>query len=283
MLDSRNNNSKITQWIATIAMSTLLAIVCLSDIYNTQSNIGLCVALWLLCIIGLFFETKTMQHLRPVMLFGSLVWFGFAAGGCNCILFYVQGFILFLAGNTAFWLSFATIITILILSVIFGPLWCGWLCWLGALQEFIYKQNRWKWLKSQKTKKIFLLIQICAFVALAVWVLVTQRPVLCAYDPFISIFKLKIFNWIGYITVPLLLISSLFIYRPFCRIFCPIGLLLYMIKRLPFAKQLKLKECTHCRKCYTHCKLNAIHHNHVEKTCNMCGECKQTDCKSIIT
>jgi len=256
-------------------------LVCLSKTYNTQSIIGLCIVLWLVCITGLFLKTKTIQQLRPFMLFASLVWFGFLAGGCNCILFYFQGFILFLAGKTAFWLSFTVIIIILILSVIFGPLWCGWLCWLGALQEFIYKQNRWKLLKSAKAQKWLLYIQTGACVALVIWVLITQRPVLCAYDPFISIFKLKIFNWVGYITVPLLLVSSLFIYRPFCRILCPIGLLLYVVKYLPFASQLKLKECTHCRKCHAYCKLDAIHHNHIEKTCNMCGECKQADCKSL--
>ena len=282
MLDSRNNYSKIAQWIAILALSTLTVLVCLSETYNTQSIIGLCVALWIVCIIGLFVKTKVIQYLRPLILFASLVWFGFLAGGCNCILFYFQGFILFLAGNTTFWLSFAVIITILILSVIFGAIWCGWLCWLGALQEFIYKQNKWKLLKSKKAQKGLLYIQTGAFVALVIWVLITQRPVLCAYDPFISIFKLKIFNLIGYITVPLLLISSLFIYRPFCRIFCPIGLLLYVIKYLPFASQIKLHECTRCRKCYTHCKLDAIRDNHVEKTCNMCGECKQTNCKSIM-
>jgi polyferredoxin len=283
MLDSRNNLSKIIQWIATIAMSILIVVVCLSDKYNTQSIIGLCVALWFICIIGLFYNTKTILHLRPFILLASLVWFGFIAGGCNCILFDFQGFILFLLGNITFWLSFSAITTILILSVIFGPLWCGWLCWLGALQEFIYKQNRWKLLYTKKTQKILFLIQIGAFVALVIWILIAQRPVFCAYDPFISIFKFKIFNWIGYITVPLLLISSLFIYRSFCRILCPIGLLLYVIKYLPFASQLKLIECIKCQKCYSYCKLDAISDNRVKKTCNMCGECKQAECKSILT
>jgi hypothetical protein len=141
MLDTRNNYSKITQWITTLALSVLTGLVCLSETYNTQSIIGLCVALWLLCIIGLLYKTKTIQQLRPIILLAYLVWFGFVADGCNCILFYFQGFLLFLMGNSAFWISFTVIILILILSIIFGPLWCGWLCWLGALQEFIYKKK----------------------------------------------------------------------------------------------------------------------------------------------
>jgi len=272
---------KIAMWVATVAISVLLVMVCLSETYNTQSMIGLCVVLLLLCIIGLLFKTTTIQHFRPLILLGSLIYFGFLKSGCACILFYFQGFILFLMGNSAFWLSFTVIITILVLSVIFGAIWCGWLCWLGALQEFIYQKNNWNLLKTKKAQKILLYIQIISFVALVIWIVFTKRPVLCAYDPFISVFRLKIFNWIGYITVPLLLLSSLFIYKPFCRIFCPIGLMLYGVKYLPFAKNLKHTHCTHCQKCYSYCKLHAIQDKQIEKTCTMCGECKKANCKSI--
>jgi len=236
----------------------------------------------LIILIGLLYKTKFIQHIRPFLLFASLVYFGFIDGGCNCVLFYFQGFILFLTGKSLFWFSFVFINAIIILSIFFGAIWCGWLCWLGSLQEFIYQQNKWKLLQSKKSQEILLYIQISAFVALVIWIILSQRPVLCSYDPFISIFRLKIFNWIGYITVPLLLLSSLFIFRPFCRILCPIGLMLYSVKYLPFAKKMKLDHCSNCKKCQTYCKLHAIQDKQVEKTCMMCGECKKTNCKSIL-
>jgi len=282
MLDSRNNYSKIIKWITAVAVGIVTAMACLSNTYNTQSIIGLCVVFLLLCMIGLSYKTTTLQNLRHLILLSSLIYFGFIAGGCPCLLFYFQGFLLFLIGKTTFWISFVVILTIVVLSVIFGPVWCGWLCWLGALQEFIFRKNKWKLLKTEKAQKILFYIQTAAFIALIIWVLVSQRPVLCIYDPFIAIFKLKIFNWIGYITVPLLIISSLFIYRPFCRILCPIGWLLYVVKFLPFAAKLKIMECTNCRKCHSHCKLDAIHDKKVEKTCMMCGECKNSNCNAII-
>jgi len=244
------------------------------------------IALGALIFIGLLFKTKTIQHLRPVILLASLVYFGFITGGCNCILFYFQGFILFILGKSAFLSSFIFIVSLLALSIIFGAIWCGWLCWLGALQEFIYQKNKWKLFQSKKSQNILLYIQMSAFVALIIWVIFTKRPVLCSYDPFISISKLRIFNWVGYITVPLLLLSSLFIYRPFCRI-CPIGLLLYAVKFLPFAKNVKLDDCTNCRKCHSYCKMNAISGSEVlasgrvEKNCIMCGECKKANCRFL--
>ena len=242
-------------WIATVAMSALLVIVCLSETYNTQSIIGLCVVFLLFCIIGLLLKTKTIQQFRPLILLGSLIYFGFIAGGCFCILFFFQGFILFIMGYSTYWLSFTIVITILVLSVIFGAIWCSWLCWLGALQEFIYKQNRWNLLKTSKTQKILHYIQIVSFVALVLWVIWAQRPVLCSYDPFISIFRLRIFNWLGYITVPLVFVSSLLIYRPFCRIFCPIGLMVQSVKYLPFSAKAKNNGCTTCPQCHPKCKV----------------------------
>ena len=280
MLDSRNNYSKIIQWIATFAVCTITTTACMFEEYNTQSIIGLCVVFLLLCAIGISYKTNAIQHLRPLILLGSLIYFGFIAGGCNCILFYFQGFILFLMGNTTFWLSFSVISSILVLTVIFGPIWCGWLCWLGALQEFIFQQNKLNLLKTKKAQKLLIYVQTGAFVAIILWIILAKRPVLCAYDPFISIFTLKIFNWIGYITVPLLLLSSLFIYRPFCRILCPTGWLIYVIKFIPFAKKIQIENCTGCKKCYSYCKMNAIHDKQVDKTCIMCGECKKAKCNS---
>jgi polyferredoxin len=281
MLDSRNNYSKIIKWITAVVVWSITTIACLSNTYNTQPLIGLCVAFSLFCVIGLAYKTVTIQHLRPVILLASLVYFGFIVGGCPCILLYFQGFILFLVGKTFFWVSFAAITTILVLSIIFGPMWCGWLCWLGALQEFIFQQNKWNLLKTKKAQKILIYIQTATFVALVIWIVVAQRPALCRYDPFVSIFRLKIFNWVGYITVPLLLISSLFIFRPFCRILCPIGWLLYIIKFIPFAAKLKIVDCTGCRRCHPYCKLRAIHGKQIDKTCIMCGECKKAKCEAI--
>jgi len=270
-------------WLTTVAMSALLVTVCLSETYNTQSNIGLCVVLVALCFIGFLYKTKTIHHFRPLILLGALVYFGFILTACSCVLFFFQGFVLFIMGNSAFWLSFAFITAIVVLSVVFGPIWCGWLCWLGAFQEFIYKSNKWNLLKTRKAQKILLTIQIVATVTLVLWIVWAQRPVLCSYDPFVSVFRVRIFNWIGYITLPLLLVSSLLIYRPFCRAFCPIGLMLYLVKYIPFAAKLKMTECTGCRKCHSICKLHAIHDKKVEKTCIMCGKCSQAGCKFMRT
>jgi polyferredoxin len=269
-------------WFATVTIGAILVIACLSNTHNTPSIIGLCISLFLFCVVGLLYKTNIIQHFRPLILLISLICLGFIFRGCSCILFYFQGFILFLAGKSAFWLSFTVITAILVLSVIFGAIWCGWICVLGALQEFIFKHNKWNLLKTKKANKILIYIQAVVFVIFVIWTILAKYPVLCSYDPFISIFRLRIFNWVGYISVPLLLVSSLFIYRPFCRIICPIGLLLYVIKYLPFAAKLKILECTNCRKCHTYCEISAINEKKTDNNCMMCGECKKANCRFII-
>jgi len=281
MLHLRKKYDKIVRWIATFLVCTGIVMTFFSDSYNTIPVIGLGVMFLLLCIIGMFFKGNRIQHFRPFILMASLIYFGFIRGGCPCILSYFQGFILFMAGKGAFWLSFVVIVFILFLSVVFGAIWCGWLCWLGALQEFIFLKNELKLLKTKKTQNIIFYIQTVVFVALVLWITSKQFLVLCGYDPFVSIFRLRIFNWVGYITVPLLIISSLFIYRPFCRIVCPIGWMLYIVRYIPFAAHLSILECVNCGKCLTYCKLDAIHNKQVEKTCMMCGECKKSNCKRI--
>jgi len=282
MLDTGNNFRKIIRGITTIAVGALLIVACLSKTYNTISIIGLCTSFFMLCLIGLFFRSTAVQRLRPLILLVSLVCFGFILNGCSCILFHFQGFILFLFGKTYFWVSFTVVAIILVLTVVFGAIWCGWICMLGALQEFIFKQNKWFFLKTRKARKIVFTIQMILFALFVMWISVVKYPVLCSYDPFISIFRLKIFNWLGYITVPLLLVSSLFIYRPFCRIICPIGFLISLLNNFSFTSKLKIYECTNCKKCHTHCRINAIQEKKINNGCIMCGECKKANCKSLI-
>jgi MinD superfamily P-loop ATPase len=62
---------------------------------------------------------------------------------------------------------------------------------------------------------------------------------------------------------------------------CPIGWMMYVMKYLPFAEKLKITECSGCRRCHSHCELHAIHRHEIDKTCNLCGECKMTNCSSL--
>ncbi len=106
--------------------------------------------------------------------------------------------------------------------------------------------------------------------------------------PFKVAFNLFSANLTGYILLGILLLSSLFIYRPFCKAICPAGLIFGWITKIPGASILGIKSsCTGCKTCSTSCDINAItRKDKISKLdnqeCIMCGEC-MNDCnlKSI--
>jgi len=73
-----------------------------------------------------------------------------------------------------------------------------------------------------------------------------------------------------------LLIVSILIYRPFCRVLCPLGAIYALLNKIAFLKMRCDKEkCTSCGNCATVCKIKlepAKKPNSPE--CIRCGDCK---------
>jgi ferredoxin/ABC-type lipoprotein release transport system permease subunit len=103
--------------------------------------------------------------------------------------------------------------------------------------------------------------------------------------PFKVAFNLFSANITGYVLLALLLLSSVFIYRPFCRAVCPVGLILGWISRIPGASILGISnECRGCITCNTACRMDAItRENRVSvmnnPDCILCGDCLDS-CKT---
>jgi polyferredoxin len=173
------------------------------------------------------------------------------------------------------------LLILIILTIVFGKIWCGWLCHLGALQEFLFRNPRMQLLRSVNAQKILHIIQRATFLALGIWILVAQINIVCTYDPFIKIFTLSASGWLAYLLVGALIVSSLLIYRPFCRAICPVGMLLNLTTKLPFANKIVLDGCTECKKCHKYCKMGSIKGGKVDMACIACGECNQSKCEGI--
>ncbi|MGI5821111.1 MAG: 4Fe-4S binding protein, partial [Bacteroidales bacterium] len=186
-----------------------------------------------------------------------------------------------LSGNSTLLIYPTLLIVLIIMTFLFGKIWCGWLCHIGALQEFLYKGERLQWLKSKKSQKILHIIQSSAVVILIIAILITKTNLVCQYFPFVNIFMLQIFNPITYFLVGLVIISSLLIYRPFCRTVCPVGLILNWVSRIPFAKRVRISECKECKRCHRLCKMGSIQGGAIDMSCIACGECSQANCETI--
>lgn len=241
-------------------------------------------ALGITLISGFLVRFQKTRNLRGLILIISLVVLGFYVGGCPCPVMSLHHVIFAIAGISFHWTGMIWFFGLLIVSYLVGKVWCGWVCHLGALQEFLYLPGKIKILQSERSQKIMRWIRIGFFIALIVQILIKRTNLFKTIDPFRVAFNLHSANITGWILLGLLLISSYFMYRPFCKTVCPIGLILGWVSKIPGASILApASGCSGCSVCDSSCDINAItRDNKISKIdnqeCIACGNCV-SDCK----
>jgi len=248
--------------------------------YAKDPNIYEPIAIFLLIgLISFGIKNPTFRKYRSLFLLASVFYLGFYRGACPCMISSWQNSFLILLGVKVKWETLLWFLLLIPGAYLFGKIWCGWLCHLGALQEFLFKALNVKFLQGNKAQKIIKWVQISVFVLWIVQLILTRTNLFCEYDPFKVAFNLISPTTTGYILLAILLVSSVLIYRPFCRFFCPVGLTLGWVSLIPGARKLdKNDTCINCKKCDTACQQRALIHENKETTlrvqdCILCGEC----------
>lgn len=201
-------------------------------------------------------KKRSRQGLVWVAVF-SLAYFGFYREGCICAVGSIQNVALALFNK-----DYAIPLTALLFFLIplifafaFGRVFCAGVCPFGAIQEL----TGFRPVKLPKTVESVMAAIPFIYLALAVLFAATKSQfIICRYDPFVGIFRLNApFTMI--ILGALLLISGIFINRPYCRYLCPYGVLLNIFSRFS-GKHLTITpaECTDCRLCEDSCPYDAI-------------------------
>jgi Pyruvate/2-oxoacid:ferredoxin oxidoreductase delta subunit len=230
-------------------------------------------------IAGILMRIPSARWFRPVFLIVSVVYLGFIAGACPCMISSLQDVVLLGLGKEPNWIKTIWFIGLVPLTYIFGKVWCGWVCHLGALQEFLFINSKQSILQSEKSQRVLRFVRTGLLVVLIGQLLITQTNEFCKIDPFLVAFNLRSATITGYVLLVLLLVSSLFIHRPFCRAACPIGLMLGWVEKIPGAAIIGKKDsCTSCASCLKACKIKAIARDDKKsklenQECIMCGDC----------
>jgi polyferredoxin len=233
-------------------------------------------------LAGFFVRYKSTRKLRPLFLLASVVILGFYRGGPGIISSF-QNTVLFFAGMSGKWVAIVLFLGVLVLTYFFGKVFCGWVCYLGAIQEFLHIKEV-KILETEKAQTIMRRVRYVILAILIIQLIGTQTIEWSKIGPFKVIFNLYSPNITGYVLLAFLLISSLFIHRPFCKMVCPAGLIFGWVTKIPGAHVLGITNtCAGCKTCSISCKINAItRENKVSKLdnqeCIMCGEC-MNDCR----
>ncbi|NIQ06457.1 MAG: 4Fe-4S binding protein [Candidatus Korarchaeota archaeon] len=66
-------------------------------------------------------------------------------------------------------------------------------------------------------------------------------------------------------------VVSIFVYRPFCRLFCPYGAIASLVAKFSLFKLKKGDTCVNCGKCDAKCPTGNISQKYGE--CYLCGRC----------
>lgn len=161
-------------------------------------------------------------------------------------------------------IALAVFLTIVILA---NKYICAWGCQVGTLQDLIFRINQTDKRKAIMGKKIklpFAITNSIRVLFLFVFTLVAflwAIDIIGSIDPF-KIFKPATLGLSGGVFAGLLVLSSLFIYRPWCHFCCPFGLVGWFVEKFSLVKiSVDFESCIACQKCATECPstvMNAI-------------------------
>ncbi len=183
--------------------------------------------------------------------------------------------------------------TLLLFGMLFGRFICGWLCPFGFIQELIHRIPVPKlhhipgiavlrFLRYVITFLFILILPLAAYMVTGI-----GEPAFCKYIcpagtleaavPLLFINK-SLTAAIGWITVwkffllACFLFSMMFIYRPFCRFVCPLGVWYGLCNhRAMLGIAVDKTHCTHCGICHNVCPMEATIAGNSD--CISCGKC----------
>jgi polyferredoxin len=123
---------------------------------------------------------------------------------------------------------------VMLLSVLFGPVFCGWVCPLGTVQEWVGKLGKKLF---RRRYNHFVPARLDRYLrysryGVLLWVLYVTATsgvlVFEAYDPYFALFNFwsTEVTWTALLILSLVLLSSIFVERPWCKYACPYGAVL---------------------------------------------------------
>lgn len=182
--------------------------------------------------------------------------------------------------------NLALLVALFVTTLLFGGIFCGWICPLGTLQDglnWIGKKLRLpqiqvslKWDKFLRWLRVPFLVLVLfeSYLLVKLW--------FADYDPFRLIFG---FHWLsepekilssGWIIIGAFFLLSLLWERFWCRYLCPFGLVVQWVSMISWFKiRWHKRECLECNICSKNCPLGlTVTDAKLNSTpCNDCLQC----------
>jgi polyferredoxin len=254
----------------------------------------------LFCLIGLGLLMKSWSRRRVRFIFLFVIFFAFAIFSVLPLGDFARGmglhpspvcsitkpFLFLRAGREVPSIFSIILASIALLSVVGNKLFCGWACPIGALQEIFH---RIPLRRKFKVKLPFRVTNLVRIILAALFVPVILSAGISIYDLFNPFESL---HWsFAPLSMTILLVTivgSVFIFRPFCYMVCPIGLFTWGLEHISLIRVKVNKEtCTDCNLCIHLSPCPAVPAILQDTTsrpdCHACGRCLELCPEKALT
>lgn len=245
-------------------------------------------ALWLIFLVVLFVlmvKNKINSKNRKWLYLVSFMIFGVVLGADPSPMGTVKDAVVLFGSKWVIFPPRMVALSIFLLTVVLANKFiCSWGCQIGTLQDFIFRLNR----NEKDTAsgnlgyvklsfKLTNTIRVLFFAALCFAAFRFSYDITESIDPF-KIFKPQTIGIYGGMFIGTILALSIFIYRPWCLMFCPFGLVGWVFEKISIFKiNVDYEKCISCKACEKACPstvMSAIlRRDKVIPDCFSCNNC----------
>jgi NAD-dependent dihydropyrimidine dehydrogenase PreA subunit len=236
----------------------------------------------LILVFVLLRKGKITSKMRLILLGTSALVFGVVLGSDpNPMGTVKDAIVLFGTKHVIFPPRMVALGVFLLMVIVANKFICSWACQFGTLQDLFFRLGR----KNEgnvilQFKVPFVLtnsIRIAFFVVLSIIAIFMAVDIVSPIDPF-KVFNPGKLTIAGSIFVGVILVASIFVYRPWCHFFCPFGLIGWLAEKISIFKiKVNYNTCIVCRKCEKACPSTVmgaiLKRDKVIPDCFSCGTC----------
>ena len=244
-------------------------------------------ALWFafLIMVFIFMHRRMLKvKLRKRLYFSAILIFGIILGSDPSPMGTVKDAVYLLGSKGVIFPPRMIALGVFIIMVLLANKFiCSWGCQFGVLQDFIFRINRRKKDRGglfRQYKPPFVVtnsIRVGFFAIFSVAAFLWAVDIISPIDPF-KIYKPGVIMIGGGIFIGIILIASLFIYRPWCYLFCPFGLVGWLVEKISIFKiKVNYDTCIACESCARACPSTVMQailkRESTISDCFACGNC----------
>jgi NAD-dependent dihydropyrimidine dehydrogenase PreA subunit len=232
-------------------------------------------AVVLLLATAAFFLKKA--SVRAVSLAVTLVFLGWIDGGFLSVSHITAGI---WRGPSVYFDDLALLLMVtftVIATLLFGRVFCGFLCPFGALQDLLDKIVPARFQKEipQGVHDRALWVKYGLLAGILIPALAGSHTSLYQYvEPFGTVFfpSTSVLLWAIALSF---LVASAIVPRFYCRYVCPLGAALAIGSLVSLKRIRRVEQCSHCKVCEQNCPTGAIRDERVDfKECVRCNVCE---------